>query len=243
MRTWRIIILSAIMILICSFPAFAGTWNYDSKGWWFQRQDGSYPSDSWQEIDEKWYFFDADGYMQTGWIQCGDNWYYCKLTGSLATDQWINGTYYVGSDGVMYVDTTTPDGKKVDTAGVVIAEKDYSMYIGEFTDLEDYANEAQYVSLGGIYNLTITDIRDNKVYGNASYGYRQYSEEDFENGVEIQDNSFTVNGYFRDYDGVLHGDFSEPDPVPFTSKYTFTQRNGKDVIVKDDGTVLYKVNE
>ena len=69
MKIWKFSTISVIITLFCSFPAFAGTWNHDPKGWWFQRQNGSYPSDTWQEIDEKWYFFNQDGYMQTGWVQ------------------------------------------------------------------------------------------------------------------------------------------------------------------------------
>ena len=243
MKIWKFSTISVIITLFCSFPAFAGTWNHDPKGWWFQRQNGSYPSDTWQEIDEKWYFFNQDGYMQTGWVQCEENWYYCNLNGSLATDQWIGEMYYVGSDGAMYVNTTTPDGREVDETGKLVAEKDYSMYIGEFTDLEDYANEAMYYSLGEIHSLTITDIRDNKVYGNATYGYTRLYDENFEDGVEIQGDSFTTNGVFSDNSGVFSGDFSEPEGVPFTSKYTFSQKNGRAVLVKEDGLLLYKRND
>lgn len=134
MKIWRTITISMAITLYCSFTALAGNWNYDSKGWWFQRSNGSYPSDTWQEIDEKWYFFDADGYMKTGWIQCGDKWYYCKLSGSLATEQWINGTYYVGVDGAMYVNATTPDGIVVGSDGTKKVENKLTTIQGVFRD-------------------------------------------------------------------------------------------------------------
>ena len=38
-------------------------WVMDDKGWWYQLSDESYYKDGWYEIDNKWYWFDAKGYM------------------------------------------------------------------------------------------------------------------------------------------------------------------------------------
>ena len=52
-----------------SVTAFAGTWRSDSKGWWYQRDDGSYPAGTWEWIDStgsgtaECYYFYPDGYM------------------------------------------------------------------------------------------------------------------------------------------------------------------------------------
>lgn len=35
----------------------------------------------------------------------------------MAVNQWVDGAYYVGADGVMLVSTTTPDGNQVDASG------------------------------------------------------------------------------------------------------------------------------
>ena len=35
----------------------------------------------------------------------------------MAANQWVDGAYYVGADGVMLVSTTTPDGNQVDASG------------------------------------------------------------------------------------------------------------------------------
>lgn len=57
-----------ISVLSC-IPAFAGQWKQDSKGWWWQNDDGSYPVSTWQWIDgnqdgvAECYYFGADGYM------------------------------------------------------------------------------------------------------------------------------------------------------------------------------------
>lgn len=35
----------------------------------------------------------------------------------MAANQWVDGAYYVGADGVMLVSTTTSDGNQVDASG------------------------------------------------------------------------------------------------------------------------------
>ena len=76
-------------------------WKQDSKGWWYQNADGTYPKNAWKKISEKWYHFDANGYMQTGWYQEGSNYYYLKSNGVMATDEWVDGgKYYVNSEGI-----------------------------------------------------------------------------------------------------------------------------------------------
>ena len=81
----------------------AGNWVLDSKGWWYKRTDGTYPKAEWLEDKGKWYFFDQEGYMKKGWVFWKEKW------------------YYFGENGDMLVNTTTPDGYKVDKEGVYIA--------------------------------------------------------------------------------------------------------------------------
>ena len=38
-------------------------WKQDSTGWWWRNADGSYPANQWKEVDGKYYYFGADGYM------------------------------------------------------------------------------------------------------------------------------------------------------------------------------------
>lgn len=61
-------LLAAAMTVGSSFTAMAG-WQSDSTGWWWQNEDGSYPSNTWQWIDgngdgiSESYYFDENGYM------------------------------------------------------------------------------------------------------------------------------------------------------------------------------------
>ena len=52
----------------------------------------------WQQINKKWYCFDASGVMQTSkWIS---NTYYVKADGTMAVSEWVDGgKYYVDANG------------------------------------------------------------------------------------------------------------------------------------------------
>ncbi len=82
-------------------PATPGSWRKDHVGWWFSNPDGSYPANAWKMIDGVWYFFNGSGYMESNrWVESSGKW------------------YYLGASGGMLVNTTTPDGYRVDANGV-----------------------------------------------------------------------------------------------------------------------------
>lgn len=55
--------------LACSLPAFAGQWQQNQIGWWYQNDDSTWPASSWQWLDGngdgiyQCYAFDEDGYL------------------------------------------------------------------------------------------------------------------------------------------------------------------------------------
>ena len=79
-------------------------WVKDTNGqWWYQEPDGSYPANEWEYIDDEWYYFGADGYMEIGWEYVNNEWYYMNTSGAMETG-WIkdNGTwYYLEESGAM----------------------------------------------------------------------------------------------------------------------------------------------
>jgi len=146
-----------------------GNWVKDGTGWWFKNPNSAYPSNSWQTIGGKWYFFNDKGYAQNGWVfdnrfgswyhlakdslemntgwlkdpttnswyfladsgamQTGwlydksyGSWYYLQEDGSMKTgwtqDKKTGLWYYLNKTGDMAVNTTTPDGYKVNEKGV-----------------------------------------------------------------------------------------------------------------------------
>ena len=110
-----------------------GEWVKDEKGWWYKRQDGSYPKSSWgnEAYNGKsyWYYFLDSGYMATGWVDLNGSKYYLfpgsdGWMGRMLTGwQWIDGyCYYFGTDsgnneGHLYRNEKTPDGYQVDNEG------------------------------------------------------------------------------------------------------------------------------
>ena len=56
-------LMSAALALGATTVAYAGQWQQNSTGWWYQNDDNSYPRNSWQWINGKSYYFDSNGYM------------------------------------------------------------------------------------------------------------------------------------------------------------------------------------
>ena len=83
-------ISTALTILV-----FAGTWKQDNTGWWYERDDKSFPVSVWEQIDGSWYYFNESGYILSN--QWFGN-YYLGSTGAMLTNTVVDG-YQVGADG------------------------------------------------------------------------------------------------------------------------------------------------
>lgn len=80
-----------------------GRWRKYSTGTKYEKADKSFYTSEWAKIKGKWYYFNADGYMQTSWLKLGDLWYYLNADGEMQTG-WVqveNVWYYLNADGVM----------------------------------------------------------------------------------------------------------------------------------------------
>lgn len=90
-------------------PGYVGGWKQEADGrFWYQNWDGSYTSGNWQLIDDKWYYFDEEGYM--------------------LSDTWVDGAdgkrYRLGTSGDMLVSQDiTVDGMSytIDENGEAVA--------------------------------------------------------------------------------------------------------------------------
>ena len=56
-------VLTAVLALSMSIPAFAGQWQQEAAGWRYQNDDGISYNNGWSWIDGKCYYFDTNGYM------------------------------------------------------------------------------------------------------------------------------------------------------------------------------------
>lgn len=83
---------------------FKEGWQKNSKGWWYQNKDGSYPTDKWQLVKDEWFFFNSEGYcLINQWIKRDGKWYWLDYRGSMATG-WKkinNEWFYFKEDGSM----------------------------------------------------------------------------------------------------------------------------------------------
>ena len=116
----------------------SGSWVQSGSRWWYKHADGSYTTNGWEKINGVWYRFDNSGWMQTGWVKDG-SWYYLDGSGAMKTG-WLkdNGSwyylqdsgamktgwmkvsgkwYYAYSSGALAINTTTPDGYRVNYNG------------------------------------------------------------------------------------------------------------------------------
>lgn len=72
-------------------------WKKNDIGWWYQLEDGTYPTNKWMEINNEWYFFDKDGYaLNNSWLKWKGIWYWfnqdCKMVKNCVLK--INNKYY-----------------------------------------------------------------------------------------------------------------------------------------------------
>lgn len=125
-------------------------WVSGADGWRVKAiETGDYIAAQWVFADGKWYYLDAAGVMQTGWQQIDDTWYYLWPNGSMATGwmqtneadnrvwYYLDGSgamatgwkeiaeawYYFETNGKMAINTTTPDGYRVNADGVWISKE------------------------------------------------------------------------------------------------------------------------
>ena len=62
-----------------------GTWMKTDGRWWFKYSSGGYAK-HWELLDEKWYYFDDQGWMKSNeWINSDGNWYYLSNDGAMLT--------------------------------------------------------------------------------------------------------------------------------------------------------------
>ena len=120
-------------------PTKTDRWVQAGSRWWYKHADGSYQTNGWEKINGVWYRFDNSGWMQTGWVKDNGTWYYLNNSGAMKTG-WLkdNGSwyyldssgdmktgwmkvsgkwYYAYSSGALAINTTTPDGYRVNYDG------------------------------------------------------------------------------------------------------------------------------
>lgn len=114
----------------------SGSWKQEEDGrYWYERADGSYPQNAWEELSGLWYFFDSDGYMKTGWIEWKGKSYYCMETGEMLKDADTPDGQHVGSDGAKIEQSAVTGAKEEDPDEAM--RKEWAKLQGDETEAED----------------------------------------------------------------------------------------------------------
>ena len=72
-----------------------GEWKQENNGWRYQYTSGKFAINKWEYIDGFWYFFDGNGYRQTGFVEIAGIIYHFDSDGKMSIGwEKINGKYY-----------------------------------------------------------------------------------------------------------------------------------------------------
>lgn len=194
MKRGKLLLMSLLAVVMLSSTAYAGQWKQDSTGWWYQNDDGSYPVSEWKQIDGKWYYFHSDGMM--------------------AYNTWVDDCY-LGNDGAMYVNTTTPDGQTVDGNGKKIplhSVSNISYTSDSITNALTIRDWIYDVGFGSTYH--IFEITNNSPY-TLNIGINEIAKDsngseigaDSTEGIDIPSGQTVfINNYFSNVDGIKNFD-------------------------------------
>ena len=71
MKKRSFLILAAAFTAAFSMTAYAGEWQSSENGWWYAKDDGTWPVSAWEWLDgngdgvSECYYFDENGYLLT----------------------------------------------------------------------------------------------------------------------------------------------------------------------------------
>ena len=153
----------------------AGTWKQGSDGrWWYEHNEADengkkYTTSNWEKINDKWYYFDEEGWMKTGWLQDGDKWYYLDdtsgemLTNTTKALTWNGKTQNHTFDengvwtGATDIKTNTPTKKK-DSDIPTADEIDDTVFIVPPMITEEQKKNAVHAASGGYASHGIYEL-------------------------------------------------------------------------------------
>ena len=93
-------------------------WVKDKGLWYYLNESGSMAT-GWVKDKGLWYYLNESGSMATGWVKDKGSWYYLDTAGAMKTGWFtVSGKwYYTYNSGDLLVNTTTPDGYRVNANG------------------------------------------------------------------------------------------------------------------------------
>lgn len=206
MRNIGLLVVTFIMLVATSTKVFAGEWKQDNVGWWYQNDDGGFPTNAWQQIDGKQYYFDANGYM---------------LANTITPDG-----KRVNQDGSLALVLS-------DEYAEYIGDFMYFSQMGLENDLHTGGTEESYLKYTAICSrfFEITKIENGRVYG-TYWGGRGMTYDFSTRGLPLEGKTFTIK-YMADcyYTGNLQT-IPRHSRVEYAWTCTFDSDDGKQFLTK-----------
>ncbi|MBR2405939.1 MAG: N-acetylmuramoyl-L-alanine amidase family protein [Clostridia bacterium] len=88
---------------------------YSQSGKWYYYENGTVITDCWKQIDDNWYYLNAEGHkLVDQWRQDSFGWCYLGTDGAMKTNAWVRdsvGWCYVGADGYCVTNCWKQDSK------------------------------------------------------------------------------------------------------------------------------------
>lgn len=211
----KLLIALTAATLLASFPltVYAGEWQQDSTGFWYLNDDGTKPVDTWKLIDNNWYYFKSNGYMNTGWINVSGQWYYCEPTGQMRTTELPTDvfTFQFNADGTCsnFYKNTTPSTQagwanygtsSLSSFANAIAAGNIVYYNGSYWATPDYTSSLknqQVVSQPYVPQHTAQIVTEQDVINKYTMQELQFSECDVHSMYEDNDDTdrYDLDGY------------------------------------------------
>lgn len=212
-KFFKLITISAAVSLLNSITVFAGHWTSDNIGQRYQNDEGNYITSEWINQNGQWYYLNENGYM--------------------VVNAWL-GNYYVGADGAMLTNTTTPDGYQVGADGAWIpytaplkveqiyglyechteyldAELEVGVYTGDGTDYIHLVGLSHDGRGAGEFNGIVVSTKENNYTAVDEFGNVIDIYFDGSGNAEVRDGNTGLGGmYFPGFEGIyqMTADFS-----------------------------------
>ncbi|MBP3201831.1 MAG: protein kinase [Lachnospiraceae bacterium] len=98
--------------------------NFGANEWYYLGSDGKMLQSTFYDIEGKTYYFESDGKLKMNSLVLVDgSLYFAGVDGAIVKGGWCaNNQYYADANGKILMNTTTPDGVKVDSSGRRVQE-------------------------------------------------------------------------------------------------------------------------
>lgn len=200
LRSMFVVMAAGIIAAGAANAVYAGEWKKDHHGWWYEKEDGSFPKSSWQWISSKndevyeQYYFDDKGYCRTNTEIDGK-----KVNGNGA---WIDQGAVHQKNHHEFTGWNDVDGKHVffNQGGVLLKDiiTPDNIYVNQYGDS---------ITESGIDPEEMAEKSREKTYIVVAKG--THFLELWKNGCKVR--SYVISAGILDGDKEIEGDYKTPE--------------------------------